>query len=149
MATYDLRGDYTATVAVPQFTQRSVVVWDIEVDFAGNFPVWSTLAEDLTGLAQNETVSLLHIPAGTTVLGVTATVTTASGDAATLDLGDAGLATRYATDLAADGTALTTFTTGQSRYYVAADDLILKNSSAGATTINDGVLAIRVVAVPA
>jgi len=134
--TFDLRdSDYVGATLLPAWKQRGVLVLSVTHDFADQ------------AIAQNETADWMDIPAGTTVLAVSLTVDTASGDAADLDVGDAAAATTFISDLQADAAANTTQTSGYGKHFATADTLVLKNNAAA--TINDGVVTLRVVALAA
>jgi hypothetical protein len=93
--------------------------------------------------SSSDTYKLIYIPAGTTVLNVTANVVTACTTSFTFELGDSGSATRYFnTGTATSSTGLIAPNTYTAHTYTAADYILLTCQAATAIV---GQLAFTVV----
>ena len=123
MANTDLRVGGTSGLGGQ--THGMISRWDFTLDFA------------VTNAGATDTFQLMNIPAGATVLSVIAVVETVEGGVATVDIGDAALATRYFTNL--DINALSGAATATPFYQLAADVLTVTTDTAAT-----GVAKLRV-----
>jgi len=133
-STYDLRGDYADATVLPSWAERGVVVLEQELDFTA-----------ITGgVDAAETVALMDIPAGTTILAVSLTVDTAetTANSSTISIGVSGADTKWVNVLAATSTGSDT---GGAWYTPVASQII---ATVGTATIDAAVCTLRVVAVP-
>jgi hypothetical protein len=112
----DSLGFNKGTVSYPDSTRGAVHKFEVFLDFAAIAAARS--AAGAAALAATDTLEIIPVPAGAVVLAAGAQVLTVEGAAATVDLGDAGSATRYLSnfDLNATSNSASALSTP---YYVA------------------------------
>ena len=82
-------------------------------------------AAGVAALAATDTLEVIPLPAGSTVLMAGADVTTAEGATATMDLGDASGATTYLSNVNLNSVAANGATVAAPVFYAAADELYI------------------------
>lgn len=107
MAAYtDSYGFNKGSAAVPAYGPMRLGFYEVVLDFAAIAAARS--AAGATALAATDTLDIIPVPAGTTVLAAGVQVTKAEGATATMDVGDSGSATRYLSNADLNATAYTT-----------------------------------------
>jgi len=147
--TFDVRGDNADATVFPAWAQRGVQRYTVQLDISALGP----------GLAESETVTIMDIPAGTTLLALTATVSTAADDTdshnddMTVDIGW----TAHADGLIDGGDiSATGVLKSGPKYFHAVTDLILTCATAHLSgtpdvlhTLTEGIIDFDIVVIPA
>lgn len=122
MAAYtDSFGFNKGTAAYPD-QNRPVVKMEVVLDFAKIAA--ARVAAGATALAAADTLEIIPLPAGSTVLALGADVTKAEGATATMDVGDVSGATTYFSNLNLNSVAHSASATART-FYAAADKLYI------------------------
>lgn len=107
----DSLGFNKGTAAYFDRGEKSVFMMETVLDFAKIAA--ARAAAGVAALAATDTLEIMPLPPHTFVLGVSATVETVEGAAATIDIGDAGSATRFLSNVdlnaATDVASVTTY----------------------------------------
>jgi hypothetical protein len=112
-----------------------VFKFEVVLDFAAIAA--ARAAVGAAALASGDTLEIIPIPAGSTVLHVGADVTKAEGATATMDVGDASSATTYLSNVNLNSVAKTGATVAAPVFYGSADELLitLDNNSIDAAVV--------------
>jgi len=118
----DSLGFNKGTAAYPAM-DMPVVKMEVVLDFAAIAA--ARAAAGVAALAATDTLEVIPLPAGSTVLMAGADVTTAEGATATMDLGDASGATTYLSNVNLNSVAANGATVAAPVFYAAADELYI------------------------
>lgn len=118
----DSLGFNKGTAAYPAM-DMPVVKMEVVLDFAAIAA--ARLAAGAAALAATDTLDVIPLPAGTTVLMVGADVTTAEGATATMDVGDGSGATTYMSNVNLNSVAANGATVAAPVFYGSADKIMI------------------------
>ena len=117
----DSLGFFKNSAAYPAKNNDSLTVISVDLDFAKIAA--ARAAAGAAALAATDTLEVLPLPAGTLVLAVGGDVTTAEGATATIDVGDAGSATRFLSNLNLNAVANTASALSNPHFYADATNV--------------------------